>query len=98
LRSVQDYRADDRQRQQDRRDRRTDGDRHAPPSAPKYAEIKAKVLDFWDRAAAASRASLTRHLPGIVRAISRSDGTDQAPGGAPSRASFPSQVVEKAGD
>lgn len=87
--AVHDYRIDERLRQQKCREKRKEaGGRHALPSAPKYADIKRKVLDSWDRATAASRASLERRLPGIVRAILRSDGTAQAPVEALSRASL----------
>lgn len=87
--AVHDYRIDERLRQQKCREKRKEaGGCHALPSAPKYADIKRKVLDSWDRATAASRASLERRLPGIVRAILRSDGTAQAPVEALSRASL----------
>jgi hypothetical protein len=95
---VQDYRVDERQRQQACRERRGKGDCHAPPSRPKSAQIKAQVLESWDRAMALSRASLERRLPVILRAISGLDGTTQVFVGPPSRASLPSQVAGNAGD
>lgn len=83
------YREDEAFRQRKSREARKAGAGcHAPPSAPKYADIKRKVLDSWDKATAASRASLERRLPGIVRAILRADGTAQASDPAMSRATL----------
>ena len=87
---MDDYRVDERRRQQLSRGARRKGSGHALPSAPKYAEIKRKVLDSWDTAVSASRASLERRLPGIVRAIVGLDGTAQRPEEALSRATLPS--------
>ncbi len=58
---------DERERQRRRRERRREEGCHAPPSAPKPAEIKAEVLQSWDRAVALSRATLARRLPAILR-------------------------------
>ena len=96
--AVDDYRVDERLRQQKSRAARKGGSCHAPPSAPKYADIKRKLLDSWDTAAAASRASLERRLPGIVRALLRPDGTAQATDAALSRATLPSQAAGSAGE
>jgi len=79
---VQDARVDERRRQRESRERREKGGCHAPPSASKFAKIQAELLDYWDKAAALSRASLRRRLPGIVRAVLRSDETVE-PGDAP---------------
>lgn len=85
--ALDDFRADERDRQQKCRDKRKEaGGHHALASTPKYADIKSKVLDSWDRATAASRASLERRLPSIVRAILRSDGTARVAEASPSRA------------
>jgi hypothetical protein len=53
---------DERERQRRCRERRREGACHAPPSAPKPAEIKAEVLQSWDRVVALSRATLARRL------------------------------------
>lgn len=97
-RHVQDSRVDERKRQRERRQRRRAVGCHALASAPKPAEIKAELLDSWDRAAALSRASLQRRLPGILRAIVRSEGTAAASGGPLSRATLAPQVAGSARD
>jgi hypothetical protein len=92
-RREQDARVDERRRQRESRERRGKGACHAPASEPKSAKLRAELLDFWDRAAALSRATLERRLPGICRAMLRSDGTAEAGAGVLSRASLGSQVA-----
>lgn len=66
---------------------------HAPPSPPKCAEFEKNVLDSWDGRVALSRATLERRLPGIVRAILRSDGTARAPDPGMARATLGSETA-----
>jgi 2-oxo-4-hydroxy-4-carboxy--5-ureidoimidazoline (OHCU) decarboxylase len=99
-RDLAGYRADDRVRQQDSRDRQTeagkahaDGPRHAPASAPKPSESFEEVARFVHRAVEASRATLMRDLsrnwPRLLQLA--------AEGGDTSRASFGGQVVDLPG-
>lgn len=96
-REVQDYRVDERARQRACRERRRKGACHAPASAPKSAEIKDKLLEYWDKTAAMSRASFERRLPVILRRLGYPDGTAGAPPAAPSRAGFAPEVGGNAG-
>lgn len=86
---------DERERQRACRERRREvaGARaaaacHAPPSASKAADLLEKLLESWDRAAALSRATLTRKLPAVLRGLVPVAGTQRAGEGAPSRASL----------
>jgi hypothetical protein len=68
-REIDDYRADERQRQQTRRNARAKARAaeeppacHAPPSASKPSDLPDKIIQFVDRALDASRATLLRDL------------------------------------
>ena len=86
--ALREHRADERERQQRCRARRAERGCHAPPSGAKPAELAAKLLESWDRAAALSRASLQRRIPTILRGLVPADGTGAAPSGAASRATL----------
>jgi hypothetical protein len=68
-REIEDYRADERLRQEASRGKRAKGQAaetgdacHAPASAPKSSELPEEVVRFVDRAVEASRATLLRVL------------------------------------
>jgi hypothetical protein len=67
---LQDYRADERARQKECRERRAKGC-HAPASDGKAALVAAGMLETWDEMvgglAALSRASLQRRIPRLAR-------------------------------
>lgn len=91
---MQDYRVDERERQRACRQRRRETDSaeaesvacHAPPSAGKPANLMAKLLESWDRAAAVSRATLVRSLPVVLQGLVPGAETGKANAGARSRA------------
>lgn len=76
--AVQDYRVDERERQRRRRERLAAagapprsraspaGSRHAQASTSMSSDLEGKVLEFWDRQMAVSRASLQRELPALL--------------------------------
>ena len=97
-RDVQDYRVEERKRQRRCREGRAEGSCHAPPSALGPLRLKAKLLESWDEATAASRATLQRRMSQILRGIEGSDGTSQASRASPSRATLPSDPSGIAGD
>jgi hypothetical protein len=69
-------------------------DCHAPPSESKSPDLKAIVLESWDRAMAMSRASLERRMPAILRDLATNSGSGEAVTVKLSRASLGSQVPE----
>lgn len=87
---------DERERQRACRERRREAGTgagaaatcHAPPSASKAADLLEKLLESWDKAAALSRATLTRKLPAVLQGLVPVAGTQRAGEGAPSRASL----------
>jgi hypothetical protein len=67
---------------------------HAPASACNPADLITKVLEFWDRAVALSRASLERRMPVILRNLAASVGPTDAVTGSPSRAGLGADLGE----
>jgi hypothetical protein len=61
---------------------------HAPPSDAKELELLEKMLGTWDRAVAASRATLARKFLAMLRTSVPAAGTGEVGAGAPSRASL----------
>lgn len=78
---LQDYRADERSRQRECRDRRRAKGCHAPASVGKAALLKAGMLETWDEMvgglAALSRASLQRRIPRLARLWATEVGTKE---------------------
>jgi hypothetical protein len=98
-REIDDYRADERERQQASRAHRAQakaagigGGGHAPASAPKASESLEEIIGFVDRAFEASRASLLRALsrnwPRLREIVAKA--------GDVSRASFGAQGLDPA--
>ena len=96
---VQEYRVDERRRQQECRQRRReagkagssearDGGCHAPPCSRNAEELLDKVLDSLDRAHAVSRATLRRGFVTMLRTSAAILGTERAAQSAPSRATL----------
>ena len=60
--------------------------RHSPPSVRDHREVSREMLEAWDVAIAASRATLERSLTAILGRNARSGGTDGTSTAAASRA------------
>jgi hypothetical protein len=58
------------------------------------AEFAEKVLEFWDRAFAMSRASLERRMPAILRDLTAFSGQEKAVTSELSRAGLGPDVPE----
>lgn len=92
---ADDYRIDERERQRKHREAVRDAlaaaapiapiveadssRRHAPPSTPNQRELRREMLDAWDDAMAASRATLQRYLAVILARSARSSETATRP-------------------
>jgi hypothetical protein len=59
--------------------------------------MKQKLLEYWDTAAAMSRAGFERRLPVILRRLARPDGTAATAPVVASRAGFAMEVPESTG-
>ena len=81
--SLQDHRADERERQRECRERKRAQGCHAPPSSRKAALLKAAMLETWDETvsglAVLSRASLQRRLPRLARLWASEVETKEGP-------------------
>jgi hypothetical protein len=86
--AVDHHRVDERLRQQALRERRAAAEAgspscaeehcHAPPSDRNTTEVHKELLFLWDELQQASRATLTRALPGILRRSGPRSGTTEA--------------------
>jgi hypothetical protein len=94
-RELDDYRADERERQCTRRERREADGCHAPPSAPKCAELPREVVEIVDRLVRVSRATLLRQIRGFFQ---RGVAPGVAKAGAMSRATLAAGQAENALD
>jgi hypothetical protein len=94
---------DERERQRRSRERRrgqaaelaaTGPPCHAPASAAMPAEFAEKVLEYWDRAFAMSRASLERRMPAILRDLTAFSGQAKTTTSELSRAGLRPEVPD----
>lgn len=86
--AVEQHRVDERLRQRALRERRAAAGAgsassaetpcHAPPSGRNTTEVHKELMILWDELQDASRATLTRALPGILRRSGSRAGTTEA--------------------